>query len=190
MSHNFQLNANFCAILNKIDQEFAEQTRQQGCIYCGGTLHKADYPRTPFGIPAHLRDNFSSRYALCCGTCRKRTTVPSVRFLGRYRYPGTVFILITALRLGFSERRLAQVRQHLSIDIKESTWKRWRRWWRETFIATAYWRQAKGLFVISSETSSPLARVLLKSFHGNLAEKMLLFLRFLSPLTAGEYRAV
>ena len=51
MSHKFLLNASFHSLLNAIDQELAEQALKKGCSHCGGKLHQADYPRSPFGIP-------------------------------------------------------------------------------------------------------------------------------------------
>ncbi len=190
MSHNSQLNANLCGLLNKIDQEFICQAQKKGCGYCGGVLHKADYPRSPFGIPQQFRSHFDKRLGLCCNQCRKRTTVPSVRFLGRFRYPAVLMIFVSALRLGLNERRLAQLRKYFGITINESTWKRWRRWWRKTFTATRFWQQAKGSFILTSEANRLLPRTLLKSFSGNLIDKLQALLRLLSPLTAGALRAI
>lgn len=59
MSHNFPLDASFFKLLMLIDTELAKEQKTQGCPYCGGLLHRADYPRSPFGIPAAYRDFFT-----------------------------------------------------------------------------------------------------------------------------------
>ena len=80
MSQNFLYNASFHSLLNTIDQELAEQTKEKGCSYCGKQLHQADYPRSPFGLPAQFRTAYEERFSFCCTDCRKRTTPASVRF--------------------------------------------------------------------------------------------------------------
>jgi hypothetical protein len=92
--------------------------------------------------------------------------------------------------LGINERRLVQVKRHFGIVVSESTWKRWRRWWRESFALTLFWRKEKGVVPISIETSQAFPRPLLNIFKGTLGEKMRFLLRFLSPLTGGILRAV
>jgi hypothetical protein len=190
MSQNFLFDTSFHLLLNKIDQEFAEKIRQQGCS-CGGKLHQADYPRSPFGLPALFRANYDERFSFCCNTCRKRITPQSVRFFGRRWFPAPLLLLISVLSLGVSNRRCAQVRRYFGIFISESTWRRWRRWWRESFMATPFWQQAKGSFLPTDQImQGPFPRVLLAEFQGKIEEKIILLLRFLSPLTAGVLRAV
>ena len=190
MSQNFLRNASFHLILNNIDQEIAGKVRQQGCLYCGNKLHKANYPRSPFGLSSPFRTHYDERLSFCCDTCRKRTTPQSVRFFGRRWFPAPLLILISALALGINERRLAQVKRHFGITMSESTWKRWRRWWRESFQATLFWQQAKGLAPTVIETHKFLPRALLDVFQGALEEKICYLLKFLSPLTGGVLRAV
>ena len=191
MSQNFLLNASFHLSLNTIDQELADQTKQKGCRFCDGKLHLADYPRSPFGIAPSFRDSYESRLSFCCGTCRKRTTPPSVRFFGRRLFPAPLFVFISALMHGVSQRRCEQVKRHFSIAVSISTLRRWQRWWRESFMATKFWQQAKGLFPPSDQMiCGPFPRVLLNEFKGIVSEKIILLLPFLSPLTAGVLRAV
>lgn len=190
MSHKFLFHASFHLLLNKIDQELAEKEKEKGCGYCGGVLHQADYPRSPFGLPAPFRENYDERLSLCCSQCRKRTTPPSVRFFGRRWFPAPLLILISALTLGINERRLMQVKRHLGVTVSESTWKRWRRWWREAFMQTPFWQQAKGSFLPVPTLIGFFPRVLLMRFQGKLEEKMGFLLNFLAPLTAGVLRAV
>lgn len=190
MSHKFLLDVKFHLFLIRIDQEFAEKVRQQGCLDCGNKLHKSDYPRSPFGLPQSLRQYYEQRISFCCSDCRKRSTPPSVRFFGRRWFVASVLVLISALMLGINERRIAQIKRLFGVAVSESTWKRWRRWWRDVFMATSFWQQAKGLAPPGIETTNPFPRALLVVFQGTLKERLLLLLRFLSPLIGGVLRAV
>ena len=191
MSQNFLLNASFHLLLNTIDQELADKTKRQGCLFCGCKLHLADYPRSPFGIAPAFRDSYESRISFCCGTCRKRTTPPSVRFFGRRWFPAPLLVFISALMHGVNQRRCDQLKRHFGITVSESTLRRWHWWWRELFMATKFWQQAKGSFLPSDKMiCGPFPRVLLNEFKGLVSEKIILLLPFLSPLTAGVLRAV
>lgn len=190
MSHKFLFNATFHALLNQIDQELAEMTLQKGCPYCGNKLHLANYPRSPIGILPQFRDYYDERLSFCCDTCRKRTTPQSVRFFGRGWHPAPLHLLISALMCGINERRLLQVKRYFGISVSGSTWKRWRRWWRTSFITTPFWQKQKGLVATAIKTNTPLPRALLDLFQGALEEKMILLLQFLAPLTGGVLRAV
>ena len=190
MSQNFIFDASFHLLLSKIDHEIIEKDKLQGCLFCGNKLHKANYPRSPAGLPSQFRHHYGERFSLCCNTCRKRTTPSSVRFFGRRWFPAPLLMLISALMLGINERRLLQVKRHFGITVSESTWKRWRRWWRESFQKTLFWQQAKGLVPIVIETNKFSPRALLDLLQGFLQEKMCLLLRFLLPLTGGVLRAV
>jgi len=191
MSQNFLLNASFHLLLNTIDHELADQTKQQGCLFCGCKLHLADYPRSPFGIAPAFRDSYKSRLSFCCGTCRKRTTPPSVRFFGQRWVPAPLLIFISVLMHGVNQRRCEQLKRFFGITVSESTLRRWQRWWRELFVKTSFWQQAKGLFPPSNQMMrGPFPRVLLNQFEGKVREKIILLLRFLAPLTAGVLRAV
>lgn len=185
----FLLNTNFHSLLISIDQELTEKIKEKGCI-CGGKLHQANYPRSPLGLSTFFRSSYMERFSLCCDTCRKRKTPLSVRFFGRYRYPASLLVLISALMIGINERRLKQVKQHLGIVVNESTWKRWRRWWRQSFETTSFWQQTNGLALQAIETKKLFPRALFILFAGTFSKRMILLLRFLSPLTGGHLRAV
>lgn len=133
MSHKFLFKSTFHTLLIAIDRELAEDVRQQGC-HCGGRLHQANYPRSPFGLPAKFRHAYDERFSLCCDNCRKRTTPASVRFFGRRWYPAPLLLLISALMTSISDTRLEQVKRHFGISVSESTWKRWRRWFRNVLL--------------------------------------------------------
>ena len=190
MSQNFLFNASFHLLLIAIDQEIANDTMNRGCQYCGGKLHLADYPRSPVGIPPPFRHRYEERLSFCCDTCRKRITPPSVRFFGRRWYPAPHHLLVSALMLGINERRLSQIKRHFGITVTESTWKRWRRGWRDFFPLTSFWQREKALAPSINMTNKSFPRVLLNLFESTLENKMTLLLRFLSPLTGGHLRAV
>ncbi len=190
MLHTFLMNTSVHLFLEVIDQELANDVLNKQCPDCAGSLHKANYPRSPMGISPEFRDHYSERLSFCCDTCRKRTTPPSVRFFGRRWYPAPVFMLICLLSLGINERRLSQMKRYFGLTINESTWKRWRRWWRESFIATDFWRKEKGLVASSLEETISFPRALLKLFSGTFDKKMELLLRFLLPLSIDIFHAV
>lgn len=190
MIHNFLLNTSFHSLLIAIDQELTQNVQKEDCAFCGGRLHQANYHRSPFGVPPSIRSNYDKRFSLCCDTCRKRTTPQSVRFFGRRWYPAPLLVLVSTLTLGINERRLKQVKQHLGVAVSESTWKRWRRWWRQSFETTPFWQQTRGLALKAVETKKLFPRALFVLFQGTFEEKLQLLLKFLSPLTGGVLLAV
>jgi hypothetical protein len=113
-----------------------------------------------------------------------------VRFFGRRWFPAPLFILVSVLTLGISERRLEQVKRHLGIKVSESTWKRWRRWWREVFPTTRFWQHAKGLVPGVLESDMTFPHDLLAAFKGKLTNKIGFLLKFLAPLTSRILQAV
>lgn len=134
------------ALLLKFDHDLAEIARGSGCS-CGGTLHSARYGRKPRGWVVAQPEGFDRRHSFCCAEdgCRKRTTPPSVRFLGAKVYLGAVVALVTALRHGANARRAAELRR--TIGASRRTLARWRTWWREIFTATPFWRAARAQWV-------------------------------------------
>jgi hypothetical protein len=188
MSHKFALNSTFHRLLVAIDFDLAETTRQNGCS-CGGALHLSNYPRSPLGLAAQFRSDYDIRFSFCCGDCRKRTTPPSVRFFGRRRYPAPLLLLISALMVSINDHRLTQIKRHFGISVTESTWKRWRRWWRDAFAQTRFWKKARGL-IPEPKKMHYLPRRILNGFQGLLVKKIILLLQFLSPIIAGLLRAV
>jgi hypothetical protein len=190
MSQNFIFKSSFHALIITIDREMAAIVMDNGCDHCGGKLHQAHYPRSPVGMPADFRDHYNQRISFCCSSCRKRTTPASVRFFGRRRSPAPIFMLICILQCGINERRLSQIKRHFGITVSESTWKRWRRWWRESFEETKFWMKEKGLLSTPPSTNQLIPRALFTLFTGNFTEKICFLLRFLSPLTGGVFRSV
>ncbi|MGH8654001.1 MAG: hypothetical protein ACREYE_18360 [Gammaproteobacteria bacterium] len=89
---------------------------------------------------------YESRLSFCCAKegCRRRTTPPSVRFLGQRIYLGAVVVLVSAMEGGVTAKRAERLRDLLRMSLR--TLKRWRRWWRAVFVASTFWKQAKGRF--------------------------------------------
>ena len=81
-------------LLEKVDADLTEKTRQEGCLFCGGTLHRSDYARKPRGGP-----QWDTRFSFCCAQegYRQRHTPPSMRFMGRRVYAGLVVVLVSAM---------------------------------------------------------------------------------------------
>lgn len=192
MSQNFLHNASFHLVLVQIDQSLADEAQQKGCD-CGGRLDRADYPRSPFGLSPSLREHYQERFSYCCHNCRKRSTPMSVRFFGRRWFPAPLLLLICILKRGVNERRLHQVRRYFGITLSESTWKRWRAWWRDVFEKTAFWKQNTGVIppsLLDGKATTRFPRVLLSLFRVPFEEKLRSLLRFLAPLTSGGLCAV
>ena len=190
LSHTSLLTSTIHQFLLKIDNDLARKLCENKCRYCGDTLHRADYPRSPHGLSEADCDSYQFRLSFCCKTCRRRHTSQSVRFFGRRWYVSSVFILINALRGGWSYRRRSRmIQQHLGITMSERTWRRWCCWWREFFEETKFWRQAKGLIPLDY-LSGPFPRRLFGMYKPPWIDRFLSVLSFLAPLTAGAFRAV
>jgi hypothetical protein len=113
--------------------------------------------------------------------CRRRVTPPSVRYLGRRVYLGAVVVLVTAMRAGLTARRAAQLREWLGVNVR--TLARWRRWWRETFVASPFWHGVKGRFAPPVEPDELPAALLERFTADHPRDRLVAVLRFLAPLT-------
>jgi predicted DNA-binding transcriptional regulator YafY len=120
--------------------------------------------------------------SFCCAVdgCRRRTTPPSVRYLGRRVYLGVVVVLVTAMTGGITATRAARLRAWLGVSVR--TLKRWRVWWRETFVASPFWRGAQGRFM-PPVASAALPASLLERFTGDERTRLLHALMFVAPVT-------
>jgi len=174
-------------ILLQIDHDLAEQARCRGCG-CGGKLHSASYPRKPRGVPDALAAQHDRRRSFCCARdgCRRRTTPPSVRFLGRRVYLGVVVVLLSALAQGATALRLRRLRAVLG-EVSERTLERWRRWWREIFPTTEFWRE-HGARLSPPVATRQMPASLLARFVGDAGARLIAMMRFLAPLTTGSCR--
>lgn len=162
----------------KVDSELAEQCRNGGCLHCKGKLHSAAYDRKPRGGPAH----WDKRASLCCARegCRKRHTPPSVRFLGRKVYVGTVVILLSAMRQGINAGASRILSEKLGVD--KRTLERWKAWWSETFVQSSFWKTTRSRFMpLLCEKTVPHSLCL--AFDIDRRDRLLDLLKFLGPIT-------
>jgi hypothetical protein len=166
-----------------LDEDLAREAQAAGCRACGGRLHRARYPRKPRGGPADLGPEYDWRHSFCCDRegCRRRTTPPSVRYLGRRVYLGAVVVLVTALQAGITPARAQRLVAWLGVSVR--TLQRWRTWWRTTFVTTAFWRAVQGRF-LPPVAVDLLPASLRERFAGpDERAQLARLLRFLSPLT-------
>jgi hypothetical protein len=168
-------------LLERIDEDLAGQARAQGCG-CGGRLHRARYPRKARGA-AGLPPGYGWRHSFCCARadCRRRKTPASVRFLARRVYVAAVVVLVCALRDGPSAVRVAHLREWVGADRR--TLGRWRRWWRESFPASALWRVGKGAFVPPVDESRLPGTLLERFALPGARERLIALLGWLQPLS-------
>ena len=169
--HLFQL-------LEKVDADLTEQKRQEGCLLCGGTLHRSDYDRKPRGGP-----QWDTRFSLCCARvgCRRRHTPPSVRFLGRRVYAGLVVVLVSAMIHGLKPPRVQRLREVLGIDRR--TLERWRQWWLGLFVGSSFWREARARFMPPLCPKTLPLSLCLSFAVEDRRDRLLDLLRFLAPIT-------
>lgn len=181
MWHALLRDTSFFELLYRLDLDLAEQARARGCP-CGGRLHQANYPRKPRGGPPDLPADPQKRLSFCCDRdgCRCRTTPSSLRFLGRRVYFSVGVILLTAMTHGVSPSRATALRTELGVDRR--TLARWRRWWREHFPASRFWREYGARFS-PAIASDELPGMLITRFAPQREpEGIVSLLRFLAPL--------
>lgn len=121
-------------LLFLIDCDFSETVKNQGCPFCSGALHQADFPRKPRGPFKTFLRNIKKRHSLCCSceNCRKRSLPPSCRFMGRRVYFWPVILIVMALRQdgknSYSKGQLMRL-----FDISRNTLNRWFQFFKECF---------------------------------------------------------
>ena len=168
-------------LLEKVDGDFAEEAHQQGCLFCGGELHRANYDRKPRGGP-----QWNWRHSFCCAKddCRRRRTPPSVRFLGRKVYAGLVVVLLSTMLHGLNAERVRRIRQLLNTDdrIDRRTLERWRQWWLDTFVRCSFWKAERARFMppVCEQT---LPNSLCARFEIDERDRLVALLKFLAPIT-------
>jgi hypothetical protein len=172
--------------LEPLDRELARETREGRCPFCGGRLDSACYPRKARGVSEELDEVFSSRYSFCCAQegCRRRSTPPSFRFLGRRVFVAAVVVLLCALEQGVTPQRAGKLREW--VGVSRRTLERWRQWWQQEFVQTQLWKAARGRLGRPIREDH-LPRSLLEAF-GRLSagDRIVDVLRFLLPLTAAS----
>jgi hypothetical protein len=173
-------------LLPRIDADLAARIREAGCPYCGGRLDVADFPRVPrvpHGWPEGLEEGYGSRLSFCCAVegCRRRSTPPSVRFLGRKVYVGAVVVLATALQHGPSKKSVTALSSLLGITRR--TLVRWRRWWSTTFASSRFWTSLRGRFVPAVDEATLPASVLSRMTATDDGERLAALLRLVAPIS-------
>jgi len=193
--------ANFFRALLHCDEDMAATCREVGCPYCEGVLHSAKYPRKPRGALIALGEAHDYRFSFCCSVqgirdrgsdhdyrlsfccaadvCRRRTTPPSVRFLGRRVYLGAVVVLLSALAHGPSAKRVARLQELIGVDRR--TLERWRAWWLADLPRSAWWQRARGELAEPVDEAR-LPQSLLECFGGDDASRLLAVLRMIAPI--------
>ena len=182
MCHAFLSDSRFYRFLFEIDQDIAAQVQAGGCS-CGGVLHSARYLRKPRGLSALQDKSCTIRLSFCCAVdgCRRRSTPPSVRFLGRKVYLSAMVILVTALEHGLSPKRRRWLIE--ALDIWPQTLSRWRKWWREVFPVSRCWRGHKSHFLPPLDHSQ-LPGALLGRLNGtDLCQRLCYLLVLLMPVS-------
>ena len=178
----------FHELLLAYDRDIADTTRCAGCARCRGVVHSAPYWRKPRGRPLKLGREHDRRYSFCCAVdgCRSRATPPSLRFLGPKVYIAAIVVLIAILQHGATGSRLEGLSQIVRVDRR--TVERWRRWWRDRFTATPFWRAARAAFMPPVDHDR-LPASLLERFSDDEAYGLVALLRFLAPITGGRVHA-
>lgn len=183
-----------CAVGDKIlrwlvdiDEGICARVAAAGCLLCGGPLHRSDYPRKPRGgLLAGGGEAFCWRLSLCCGWsgCRRRSTPPSVRFLGRRVYLGAAVILA-----GIASQVLATRREvKRATGIPARTVRRWQTWWRTRFPEGRLFQEERGRFLpplVIAELPTSLVERFDRAGR-DLAEAVVRTLGFLAPLTTAS----
>ena len=198
--------AKFWGLLLRFDEDLATDVQGRGCPYCGAQLHAARYPRKPRGIARTLLGQekekgqeqkeesengnaYAYRLSFCCARrgCRRRTTPPSVRFLGQRVYLGALVVLVSALSQGLTVKALSRLCQQLSVS--ERTVRRWWQWWREVFPSLPWWSEAQARFMPPVDIGRLPVSLLERFQAAEPGAQLLAVLSFLAPLSIGAAQA-
>lgn len=191
MWHDVVLDREFFAALLAIDAEVAVRIQKAGCRRCEGPLWVGHYERKPRGgriAEAGATELFSQRFSWCCGRegCRKRSTPPSVRFLGRKVYlEGAILIACTLVPL--IEQTAAAMREATGIAARSI--RRWLAWWQSVFVASSLFTQLRAR--VPNIAAAALPGAMIGSFDGTTPiTRLEQTMRFLAPLTTTSAAAI
>lgn len=176
------MDVQFLQGLLALDEAIGEQVQAAGCGHCGGRLDRADYARKPRGgSVAPGAETWWRRLSLCCARegCRRRSTPPSVRFLGRRVYAEVVVVLASMVALATD--RASALRAATGVPAR--TVRRWRSWWQGAFLASALWRECQARMVPAPSVAE-LPGSLLSRFAPSTALRDLA--RLLAPITTAS----
>jgi hypothetical protein len=167
--------------LKELDEQLALKAQREGCLACGGRLHRADYPRRlrePGAVNEQRR--VFRRISFCCeiDTCRKRLTPPSLRFLGRRRYDAVVVVLASMAVHGLKGPQLAAM--SATLGIARTTLARWCAWWRDNFLKSDLWSVLRSRLVPPVDAQA-MPRALFDRIRMRGDDRLVEVLRLVSP---------
>lgn len=186
MFDQVELDREFFAALERADAEIAAVVGGDGCGRCGGRLHRGDYPRKPRGaLIAAAGEAFVVRLSFCCGRegCRRRTTPPSLRFLGRRVYLEAVVLVASVIAvmrgIGCATGR--------EVGVPARTLARWLAWWRGSFLQTVEFITLAAALALGTAAAHAAMPASLWRASPSLtsAETVAWFARRLATLTTG-----
>jgi hypothetical protein len=111
-------------------------------------------------------------------------TPPSVRFLGRKVYLSVVVVMAAVHVVQQAEAEAAALRGAPGVPVR--TQRRWVTWWQSVFAVGAFYAAGKGDFVPPVADAEVPGGILARFKGATVAERMELFLRWLSPVTTGS----
>lgn len=107
-------------------------------MHCGGKLGQSDWLRAGFGLPAGTSDEVLVRHSFVCGSCKRRTTPSSLRWMYYRWFSSPSQFLVPALRGRLSRSKMIEL--CTSLGISPSRLRIWKRWWRDEFLSSPYWK--------------------------------------------------
>jgi hypothetical protein len=130
LNHKLFMNARFLDFAQKVDVEFTNKSRLEGCSHCRGALHSAAYQRKGRFFNIKLPEDWGTFYSLCCSKegCRKRVRPPSIRYAGRSPFSIALYLLAELIQSGGSQRTIIALSRELHVS--ERTIGRWQRFWK------------------------------------------------------------
>jgi hypothetical protein len=179
----FELEREFFALLEQQDRQIAGRVAAEGCPACGGPLYRGDYERKPRGaLIAPAGEDFVRRFSLCCGRegCRKRTTPPSLRFLGRRVYLGAVVIVVSLVAQALTAAKTLR----RATGVPARTIQRWLAWWQGPFLSTAVFVALRARLVDIAVEALPAS--IFDRLAGTAKARVRTLLVLLAPLTTGS----
>jgi hypothetical protein len=160
MIYDLDLKVEDFSALTQADANIAAAVAAEGCPYCDGPLHVANYQRKPRGgVFAEAGEDFLVRHSLCCGRCgcRRRVLPPSLRFLGRRVYLEMAVLLASAyVQIATGLRAAAK-----QTAVSARTLKRWLCWWHEELPRLSWWAELRARLVPPAPDESTLPQSLL-----------------------------
>jgi hypothetical protein len=175
LSHDWIADINFFDLLCAEDARIAAAVKVAGCRRCGGRLDRADYPRKPRGgAVAGAGEGIERRLSFCCSRegCRRRTTPPSLVFLGR-----RVYLAITVVTAAW---------RSVAAGVPHRTVRRWQTWFAE--LRSGRWiTEIAGRLWPPVEPGEKLPDGLVQRFEGRpLGGALAAVLQLLAPLSTGS----